>query len=170
MSISMYQASIPVFLHTLDNLSNILKKAASHAEQRKIDPSVLLASRLYPDMFPLLRQVQIAADLAKGASARLAGIERPVHEDNETTFDDLQARIEKTRAFLGTLTSHQIDGSEERPITLTIRGKDFQFAGQPYLLQFALPNFYFHVTISYAILRHCGVALDKPDFIGGLPN
>jgi hypothetical protein len=166
----MYQASIPVFLHALDNLSAILHKAVSHAEQRKIDPAVLLGSRLYPDMFPLLRQVQIAADLAKGASARLAGVERPVHEDNETTFDELQARIAKTRAFLASLGAEAIDGSEERTIDLKIRGQDFQFPGQAYLLYFAMPNFYFHVTTSYAILRHCGVALDKPDFIGRLPG
>lgn len=170
MTISMYQASVPVFIRFLGNLSTILQKAAAHAEQHKIEPSVLLGTRLFPDMFPLSRQIQIATDLANGAGARLSGLERPVHKDDETTFEQLQARIEKTLAFLRTITPEQIDGSEDKSITLSLRGTEVQFTGQPYLLFFALPNFYFHVTTTYAILRHCGVALGKPDFIGGMPG
>ncbi len=169
MSITMYQASVPVLARTLGNLSAILKKAAAHAEQHKIDPAVLLSTRLFPDMFPLTRQVQIATDMARGAAARLAGVERPVHEDTETTFEELQARIGKTIAFIESIKPVQIDGSEERTITLSLRGTEVQFAGQPYLLHYALPNVYFHVTTAYAILRHCGVPLGKPDFIGGVP-
>lgn len=170
MTISMYQASVPVFVRSLGNLSAILDKAAAHAEANKVDPAVLLATRLYPDMFPLSRQIQIATDMAKGAAARLAGVERPVHEDNETTFAEMQARIEKTLEFIRSIEPEQIDGSEERTITLTLRGNDVQFAGQPYLLHFVLPNLFFHTTTAYAILRHCGVALGKPDFIGGIPG
>lgn len=169
MSITMYQASVPVLARTLGNLSAILKKAAAHAEQHKIDPAVLLSTRLFPDMFPLTRQVQIATDMARGAAARLAGVERPVHEDTETTFEELQARIGKTIAFIESIKPAQIDGSEDRTITLSLRGTEVQFAGQPYLLHYALPNVYFHVTTAYAILRHCGVPLGKPDFIGGVP-
>ncbi|SFM95523.1 DUF1993 domain-containing protein [Dokdonella immobilis] len=170
MTISMYQASVPVFVRSLGNLSAILAKAAAHAEANKIDPAVLLATRLYPDMFPLSRQIQIATDMAKGAAARLAGVERPVHEDNEATFADMQARIEKTLDFIRSIKPEQIDGSEEKAITLTLRGNDVQFAGQPYLLHFVLPNLFFHTATAYAILRHCGVALGKPDFIGGIPG
>ena len=170
MTISMYQASVPVFVRALGNLSAILDKAAAHAEANKIDPAVLLATRLYPDMFPLSRQIQIATDMAKGAAARLAGVERPVHEDNETTFAEMQARIEKTLDFIRSIKPEQIDGSEEKAITLTLRGNDVQFAGQPYLLHFVLPNLFFHTATAYAILRHCGVALGKPDFIGGIPG
>jgi hypothetical protein len=170
MTISMYQASVPVFIRSLGNLSAILGKAAAHAEANKIDPAVLLATRLYPDMFPLSRQIQIATDMAKGAVARLAGVERPVHEDNEMSFAEMQARIEKTLEFIRSIKPEQIDGSEERTITLTLRGKDVQFAGQPYLLHFVLPNLFFHTATAYAILRHCGVALGKPDFIGGIPG
>lgn len=170
MTISMYQASVPVFVRSLGNLSAILDKAAAHAESNKIDPAVLLATRLYPDMFPLSRQIQIATDMAKGAAARLAGVDRPFHEDNETSFVEMQARIEKTLDFIRSIKPEQIDGSEERTITLTLRGNDVQFAGQPYLLHFVLPNLFFHTATAYAILRHCGVALGKPDFIGGIPG
>ncbi|MEZ5463103.1 DUF1993 family protein [Dokdonella sp.] len=168
MSISMYQASIPVFARALANLSGILKKAADHAEQHKIDPSVLLAMRLYPNMFALTRQVQIATDLANGGGARLAGLERPVHEDTETSFEQLQARIEKTLAFLKSIKPEQIDGSEEKAITLTIGGNEMHFTGLPYLLHFVLPNLFFHTATAYDILRHGGVALGKQDFIGGV--
>lgn len=168
MSISMYQASIPVFARALGNLSNILRKAAAHAEQHKIDPAVLLATRLYPNMFPLSRQIQIATDMAKGAAARLADIERPVHEDNESTFDDMQARIAKTLEFIQSIKPDQIDGSEEKTITLVIGGNEMKFIGQPYLLHFAIPNLFFHTATAYDILRQCGVELGKPDFIGGI--
>lgn len=168
MTLSMYQASVPVFLRTLAALSGILDKAAAHAAQRKIEPSVLLNTRLFPDMFPLLRQVQLAADFAKGASARLAGIEVPKFADTESTFDELRARIAKTVDFVKTLKPVQIEGSEARDITIPIGGQPQSFKGQPYLLHFALPNFFFHATTAYDILRHCGVEVGKRDFIGPL--
>jgi len=166
MSISMYQASAPVFLKTLDNLAAILDKGAAFAAARKVEPSVLLAYRLAPDMLNLTRQVQIAADHAKRAVARLAGIEAPVYEDNEASFAELKARIDKTIAFINTLKPGQIDGSEDRDITLKVGGSDKTLKGQTYLLHNALPNFFFHTTTAYAILRHCGVDIGKKDFIG----
>jgi hypothetical protein len=168
MTLSMYQASVPVFVRALGNLSNILKKAQAHAEQHKIDPSVLLDSRLYPNMFPLKRQVQIAADMVNGGVARLAGVERPVHEDKETTFEQLQQRIRKTIDFAESFKPEQIDGSEAKSISLTIGGNELQFLGMPYLLGFVTPNVYFHTVTAYDILRHNGVELGKPDFIGGV--
>jgi uncharacterized protein len=166
MSLDMYQASIPVFVRMLDNLSSILDKGAAFAEAKKIDPSVLITARLAPDMFPLSRQVQIATDMVKGCAARLAGLEVPSYEDNETTFVELQARIAKTVTFLQSVSAEQINGSEGRTVTLKIRGKEIDFQGQPYLLHFVLPNLYFHITTTYAILRHNGVELGKMDFIG----
>jgi hypothetical protein len=166
MSLTMYQASIPVFVRMLGNLSSILDKAAAHAEAKKIDPPVFINSRLAPDMYPLSRQVQIATDMAKGCAARLAGIEVPGYEDNETTFAELQARIAKTVAFLQSVSELQINGSEERTVTLKLRDNEISFLGQPYLLNFVLPNFYFHITTAYAILRHNGVEIGKMDFIG----
>jgi uncharacterized protein len=168
MAISMYQVSVPVFVKTLGNLASILDKGAAFAAARKVDPSVLLAYRLAPDMLNLTRQVQIAADHAKRAPARLAGIEAPVYEDNEASFADLKARIDKTIAFINTLKPGQIDGSEARDITLKIGGSSQTLSGQAYLLHNALPNFFFHVTTAYAILRHCGVEVGKKDFIGQL--
>jgi uncharacterized protein len=168
MAISMYQASVPALLRTLDNLKNILDKAAAHAEAKKIDPSVLLQTRLYPDMFPLTRQVQIAADFAKGISARLGGQEVPKYEDTEASFTELKARIDKTIAFVKSVPAASIDGSEDREITITMRGNPVSFKGQPYLVHFGMPNFYFHVTAAYAILRHCGVEVGKGDFLGGV--
>lgn len=168
MTLSMYQASVPVFVRALGNLSNILKKAQAHAEQHKIDPSVLLDSRLYPNMFPLKRQVQIAADMVNGGVARLAGVERPVHEDKETTFEQLQQRIRNTIDFAESIKPEQIDGSEAKSISLTIGGNELQFLGMPYLLGFVTPNVYFHTVTAYDILRHNGVELGKPDFIGGV--
>lgn len=166
MSLSMYQASTPVFIRGLGNLSAILDKAAAHAEARKIDPAVFINARLAPDMFPLPHQVQIVTDVVKGCAARLAGIEVPSYEDTETTFPELQARIKKTVAFLKSVSAAQIDGSEERKITLRLRGKDVSFLGQPYLLNFVLPNFYFHITAAYAILRHNGLEIGKLDYLG----
>jgi uncharacterized protein len=168
MSLSMYQASVPVFVRALGNLSNILKKAVAHAEQHKIDPSVLLAARLYPNMFPLSRQIQIATDMARGGAARLAGVERPVYEDKETSFEDMQVRISKTLEFLHSIKPEQIDGSEDKAITLSIGGTEMSFIGQPYLLHFVVPNLFFHTATAYNILRHNGVELGKPDFIGGM--
>jgi len=166
MTISMYQASVPVFTRTLNNLAAILDKAAAHAEAKKIDPAVLVNARLYPDMFALARQVQIASDSAKGGAARLTGVEPPKFEDNETSFPELIARVRKTVAYLEALKPAQIDGSEERAITLKIRDKTLTFVGLPYLLHHVLPNFFFHVTTTYAILRHSGVEIGKQDFLG----
>ena len=167
MSISMYQASVPTFILSLKALSGVLDKGAKHAEAKGIDPAVLLGSRLYPDMFPLTRQVQIASDNAKGPSARLAGMEPPKFDDNEASFADLQARITKTIDFLQTLKPAQIDGSEDRQIVLQMRAGPLEFKGQAYLLHFAMPNFYFHCATVYAILRHNGVEVGKKDFLGG---
>lgn len=166
MTLSMYQASAPRFANILNNLAAILDKAQAHCEARKIDPLALTAFRLYPDMFPFTRQVTIACDTAKGAVARLAGVEVPKHEDTETTFAELKARIAKTVDFIGTLRPAQIDGSEDRTIVLRLGGREQTFKGMQYLLGFAQPNFYFHVTAAYAILRHNGVELGKRDYIG----
>ena len=162
----MYQASAPRFANTLKNLSAILDKAKAHAEAKKVDEQVLTSARLFPDMFALARQVQIACDSAKGAVARLAGVEIPKHEDTEKTFDDLKARIAKTVAFIEGVKAAQVDGSEDREIVLKLRGKDVPFKGLQYLLGFAWPNFYFHATTAYNILRHNGVEVGKQDFIG----
>lgn len=166
MTISMYQASVPVFIRTLNNLVGILEKGAKYAEEKKIDPSVLVNSRLSPDMFPLFKQVQIASDIAKRGAAELAGVEAPKFEDNETTFPELIDRIQKTISYLDTFKSEQIDGSEERTITLQMRDNTLSFQGMPFLLYFVLPNVYFHVTTAYDILRHCGVEVGKQDFLG----
>ncbi len=166
MTISMYQASAPVFDKMLGNLSAILAKAATWAEGRKIDPAVLLSSRLAPDMFTLTRQLQIACDFAKGTCARLAGVDPPKYEDNEASFADFQARITRTRQFIATLKAAQIDGSEDRQINIKAGQREMSFKGQTYLIGYALPNFYFHYTTAYAILRHNGLDLSKGDFIG----
>jgi len=166
MNISMYQASAPRFVNILKNLSAILDKAQAYAEARKIDPAVLTSSRLYPDMFTLARQVQTACDTAKGAVARLAGIEIPKYEDTEQTLAELKARIAKTIDFIDSVKAGQIDGSEDKPIVLKIRGQDVNYIGMQYLLGFAHPNFYFHVTTAYDILRHSGVEIGKRDYIG----
>lgn len=166
MSISMYLVSVPPIIRTLTNLRAILEKAATYAEEKKIDPSVLFNARLYPDMFPLCRQVQIATDNAKGSVSRLAGVEPPKYEDNETTFAELMTRIDKTIALLETFKPDQIDGSEDKTITLKIPSRTLTFKGMPYLLDFVLPTIYFHVTIAYAILRHNGLEVGKMDYIG----
>ncbi len=166
MTISMYDASVPVFRQMLNSLTAILDKAEAHAAARKIDPAALLQARLYPDMFPLTRQVQIAADFAKGACARLAGVEVPRYEDTEQSFAELRQRIAKTLAFIEDLPRDAIANSEERDITLTVAGNPMEFNGQAYLLHWGLSNFYFHATTAYAILRHNGIELGKRDFIG----
>ena len=166
MNISMYQASTPRLVNTLKNLSAILDKAQAHADARKIEPSVLTNARLFPDMFPLKRQVQIACDNAKGAVARLAGMEIPKHDDTEETIAELQARIAKTIAYVETIKPAQVDGSEDRNIHLKLGTREVDWKGMQYLLGFALPNFYFHVVTAYDILRHCGVEVGKRDFIG----
>jgi hypothetical protein len=166
MNITMYQASVPQFVRMLDNLDSILAKTEAHALAKKTDPAVYLAARLYPDMFPLLKQVQIACDHAKGAVARLAAVPVPKYEDGEQSFEELRTRIGKTRAFIQSVDSEQFAGAEEREISLTIGGHDMNFKGLPYLLGFALPNFYFHLVTAYDILRHNGVELGKRDYIG----
>ena len=162
----MYQASAPRFANTLGNLSAILDKAQAHCDARKIDPLVLTGLRLFPDMFPFSRQVQIACDTAKGAVARLAGVEVPRHEDVEKTLQDLKARIAKTVDFVQSFKAERIDGSEEKEIVLQMRNGERRYSGLHYLMGHALPNFYFHVTTAYNILRHNGVELGKADYLG----
>ena len=166
MNISMYQASVPVFIRYLGNLKAILEKAANHAEAKKIDPATLVGSRLYPDMAPLSRQIQLASDMAKSAPSRLAGVEPPKFEDTESTFPQLLERIDKTVAHLKSFKIEQIDGSEQRPINLKTANGPLTLNGLPYLTQFLLPNFLFHVTTAYGILRHNGVELGKADYLG----
>jgi hypothetical protein len=166
MPLSMYGASVPAFVRTLTALSNVLDKAAAHCAAKKIDPSVLLTARLYPDMFPLTRQVQVASDFAKNAVARLSGVEQPKFADEEKTFDELRARIAKTLDIVRSMKPQQIDGSEEKEITFPVAGQPTTFKGEAYLVGFALPNFYFHAATAYDILRHNGVELGKRDFMG----
>ncbi|MGF6771470.1 hypothetical protein P3T18_003957 [Paraburkholderia sp. GAS199] len=168
MSISMYQASVPVLVRGLTNLQAILGKAEVHAAEKQIDPSVFTNARLAPDMLPLTRQVYIASDTAKGCVARLADVEAPKYEDVEQTFEELQARLQKTIDYLKEFNAQQIDGSETRAVTLKMRSGAVEFTGMSYLLGFVLPNFYFHVTTAYDILRHNGVELGKLDYLGGI--
>lgn len=166
MKISMYEASVPVFIRMLTNLAAILEKAAAHAEAKKFDPAVLVASRLYPDMFPLVKQVQIAADAAKGGAARLAQVEVPAFEDNEATLGDLVARLHKTVDFLRTLKPEQFEGAEDRTVTWKTRTATKSMQGMPYLLNHVLPNLYFHIATTHGILRHNGVEIGKGDYLG----
>ena len=166
MTISMYQASVPRFVNILGNLSGILDKAQAHIDAKKIDATVLTGFRLFPDMLPMSTQVQIACDTAKGVVARLAGAEIPAYEDNEKTLADLKARVARTIAFIQTMTPAQIDGTEDKEI-ITKRGdKETRYTGMQFLLGHAVPNFYFHVTTTYNILRHNGVEIGKRDFLG----
>jgi uncharacterized protein len=166
MSVSMYSISIPVFRKSLTCLSAILDKAAAHAQERKIDPAALLDARLYPDMFTLTRQVQLATDFAKGAASRLAGEPPPKFDDVEVGFDQLKERIARTIALLDSFGQAKIDGAEERAIEIKTATRTLRFTGVEFLTQFSLPNFFFHLTTAYAILRHNGVALGKSDFLG----
>ena len=168
MTLSLYQASVPVFIHGLTNLSAILTKAEAYAAEKKIEPSVLINARLYPDMFPLARQVQIATDGVKGCVARLAGVEVPSFPDTETTFPELQTRIANIIKFLKTFDAKKIDGNESRAITLKVGGNELKFEGQAYLLNFVIPNFYFHIATAYGILRHNGLPIGKTDFLGNI--
>ena len=168
MSLSMYEVSIPVLARMLGNLSNLLKKGEVNAQARSIDPKVYIDSRLAPDMYPLARQVQIASDMAKGCAARLAGVEVPSWEDTESTFDELQARIAKTLDFIKGIDAAKLEGSETRTVVLKMRSGELSFSGRDYLLGFAMPNFYFHVTAAYAILRYNGVDVGKMDYLGGV--
>ena len=166
MSVSLYDVSIPVLTLGLNNLSAILDKAASHAENKKVDPKALPAARLIIDMLPLSAQIQIACDTAKGAAARLAGVEIPKHEDTETTIPELKARIAKTVEFLKTIKPQQLQGAETREVVLQFPQNTLKFTGVNYLTNFVLPNFFFHLTMAYALLRMNGVDVGKRDFLG----
>jgi hypothetical protein len=165
-TISMYQASVPRFVNILGNLSRILDKAKAHCEARKIDESAFTAFRLYPDMFPMTRQVQIASDTAKGLVARLAGAEIPAWEDSEKTLSDLQARIQKTIDYIQSFKPAQIDGTEDKEIVIKRADKETRYTGMQFLLGHAVPNVYFHVSAVYMILRHNGVEVGKRDYLG----
>ena len=166
MAISMYQASIPQLTKMLTNLSNILKKGEEFVGAKGLDSKVLVEGQLAPDMFPLTKQVQIACDQVKNGMARIAGVEPPKFEDNETTFAQLQDRIAKTIAFANSLKPEQIDGTEAKEIKFSIKEWSFEFVGEQYLLTWIIPNFYFHVTTTYAILRNKGVEVGKMDYLG----
>ena len=168
MSITMYDFSIPVLIRGLTNMSAVLDKGAAHAAAKKFDPSVLATSRLFPDMHPLVRQVQIACDTAKGAGARLAGIEVPKHEDTEVSFAELKARIAKTVDFLKTINAAQLKDVETRDIEIKFPNGSWKFTGLSYLTGFVLPNFYFHTSIVYALLRKAGVEVGKGDYLGAI--
>jgi len=165
-TISMYQASVPRFVNILGNLSNILDKAQAHVDAKKLDTATLTSYRLFPDMLPMTTQIQIACDAAKGVVARLAGVEIPVYEDNEKTLSDLKARIAKTIAFIQSVTPGQIDGTEDKEIVIKRGDKETHYKGMQFLLGHAVPNFYFHVTTAYNILRHNGVEIGKRDYLG----
>ena len=167
MTISLYKSSVPIFVQFLTGLSAVLDKAAAFAEAKKVEPAVLLNTRLAPDMFPLTKQVQIATDHAKGCVARLAGAQIEAIEDTETTFADLQARIKKVLSIVESFKPEQLDGSETREITIKIPNMELKFSGLDYVNQWAMPNFYFHTTMAYAILRHNGIELGKKDFLIG---
>jgi uncharacterized protein len=168
MAITMHSASAPIFLRMLGNLQVWLDKAQAHAEARKFDPNNYLGLRLAPDMLPFAKQIQIASDTAKGCMARLAGVEVPKWEDNEATLADLRARVQRTVDFVTSFDAAQIDGSEGREITIPTRSGDpLRFTGEAYLKHYALPNFFFHVTTAYALLRHGGVEIGKGDYLGG---
>jgi hypothetical protein len=170
MSFSMSSSSVPAFEIGLSALSGVLDKAAAFAQARRIDQSVLLQTRLFPDMFPLVQQVQTAADIAKKGASRLASVEPPAYQDNETTIDQLKDRLAKTAAYLKTIDAKKIDESGDREITFPLGPtRKGHMNGADYLNHFLLPNFYFHVTTAYAILRHCGVEIGKQDFFGPIP-
>lgn len=167
---AMYEASVPVFVQMLNAIGGLLDKAEKHCTEKKIDPNILVNGRLFPDMFHMARQVQLATDFAKGASARLAGVDVPPYEDHEKTFGELRARLKKTIEFLKSLKPEQFKGAETRDVAIKIGGKPVTFKGQPYLFHFALPNFYFHATATYAILRNNGVEIGKRDYMGQVPG
>jgi hypothetical protein len=168
MPLSMHYMTVTVFVRALSNLKNVLEKAKEHALAHKIEETVFLNARLYPDMLPLSRQVQIATDIARGAAARLAGLEPPPYEDKEQTFDDLSARITRTVEYMKALDSSQFEGAETRELTRPVRGEPHKFTGINYLQQFATPNVFFHTATAYGVLRHNGVPLGKADYLGML--
>lgn len=167
MNLSMYTASVPVFKQMLGSLDALIDKAAAHAAEKKIEPTALLQARLFPDMFAFVRQIQIACDFAKSVPARIAGAEVPAYEDAEQTFDELKARIAKTLAFIDGLDAAKFEGGEQREIVLRAgTPKEKRFSGQAYLLNYGLPQFFFHVTTAYDLLRHNGVEVGKKDYMG----
>jgi uncharacterized protein len=168
MSLSMYESSIPVLIRYLNNLSALLTKGASHASQKEIEGSVLVNARLFPNMFALARQVQIACDISKGAAARLSGIEAPAYEDTEASFEELQTRISNTLKYLESVPADKIDGTEEKAITLKAGDSEYNFTGKNYLLFFVFPNVFFHITTTFNILRHNGVEIGKMDYLGSV--
>jgi uncharacterized protein len=168
MSISMYEASVPALLHTLESLKVILQKAVKHAEAKKFDPNVLVGARLAPDMLPFSKQIQIASDTAKFAAARLTGTESPKFEDNETTMDQLIARIDKTIGYLRGVDAKLFEGAETRTVTITSPNRTLEFPGLTYLRHWVQPNFFFHVGMAYALLRHNGVEIGKLDYLGNV--
>jgi hypothetical protein len=168
MPISMYQSSVPVFTRMLENLSALIDKAAAHAEARKIDPAVLVDSRLFPDMLPFKAQVFIACDMAKFGTGRLSGMEIPKNDDSETTLAQLKERIGKTLAYIATARPEQVDGTENKVLSIKVGGEPMEIEGQRYLLNFILPNMYFHIATAYDLLRHNGIELSKTDYIGKL--
>lgn len=165
MSLTIYQASVPGMLQTLNALMGILNKAQAHCEARKIDPAVMINLRLYPDMHPLTRQIQITTDQAKGLMARLAGREVPTWPDTEASFDELKARVQKALDYIQSFKAEDLEGSENREVTLPIGGNTMTFPGAVYAFNIVMPNFYFHATTAYAILRHSGVEIGKRDFM-----
>jgi hypothetical protein len=168
MKISMHAATIELFVPMLTSLSALLDKAAAHAEAKKFDPAVLLAARLYPDMLPLSRQVQLAADFAKNSTARLAGMDAPKFADDESTIAELKVRLQRTIDYLQGVGAAALDGAEQREIKVPLRNRTLEMQGLPFLQKWVLPNFYFHVTTAYAILRHNGVEVGKADFLGSV--
>ncbi len=166
---SFYDISVPVFDAMLGNLSTLLERGAAHAAAKNFPPDALLKARLFPDMFELVRQVQIASDAAKFGVARIAGVEAPKFEDSEVSFDDLRARIEKTRAFIRSVPREQIDGAESRRVEVPVRTQVYAFDAQTFLERWALPNFYFHLVTAYNLLRHNGVEIGKRDYLGQVP-
>ncbi len=166
MPLSLHTASIPVLSHALKALAAFLSKAEAHATALRIDPNALLQARLFPDMFPLTRQVQIACDMSKGAACRLAQMEIPVHEDTEASFQELLGRIAKVRELLASIPASAIEGGEDRMITIKVAGQETHFMAADYLVSWVNPNVFFHITTAYNILRHNGVPLGKGDYLG----
>jgi len=168
MSISLYDFSIPALTRGLANLSGLLDKAEAHAAAKKYDSAVLAQARLFPDMHPLVRQVQITCDTAKGAAARLAGVDVPKHEDTEVTFADLKARVAKTADFVKSISAAQLENAENRSIELKFPNGAWKFTAVGYLTDFVLPNFYFHISMVYALLRKNGIEIGKADYLGAI--
>jgi hypothetical protein len=168
MSISLYQVSIPALTRGLTNLAALLDKAATHSAAKKFDPAVLAQSRLFPDMFPLARQIQITCDTAKGAAGRLAGVDIPKHEDSEANLEQLKARVAKTLDFVKSVSAAQLKDAETRSIELKFPSSTLKFTGLSYVTDFVLPNFYFHISIAYGLLRQAGVEIGKNDYLGAI--